>query len=106
MVYELREYTAAPGKAAALHDRFQHHTLALFAAHDIKLIGFWTRRGDVGAIVYISVFADDAAYERAWAAFNADPAWHALKAATEADGPLVTGIVKTVLDPVAFAVNR
>ena len=91
-LYELRTYTAAPGRLAALERRFRDHTLGLFAAHGLEVVGFW--RGvdpagePSGTLVYLLAFDDRAAADRAWEAFRDDPAWLAAKAASEADGPL------------------
>src|SRR6266478_3988022 len=41
-VFELRIYTAAPGKLESLHRRFREHTLRLFEKHGIKSVGYWT----------------------------------------------------------------
>ncbi len=40
-VYELRTYHAYPGKLEDVHKRFREHTLALFARHNMKVLGFW-----------------------------------------------------------------
>src|SRR3712207_3554713 len=42
LLYELRIYTAAPGKMEALNKRFRDHTLRMFEKHGIKNIGYWT----------------------------------------------------------------
>ena len=42
MIYELRTYWAAPGKAEALHNRFRTLTLGIFAKHAMQVVGFWT----------------------------------------------------------------
>ncbi len=36
MLYELRVYTAVPGKLPELHARFRDHTNRLFAKHGFK----------------------------------------------------------------------
>ena len=40
-VFELRTYTATPGKIDALHARFRDHTLKLFEKHHTTVVGFW-----------------------------------------------------------------
>ena len=42
MIYELRIYTANPGKLAPLQARFRDHTTGLFERHGIKNVGYWT----------------------------------------------------------------
>jgi len=100
VVYELRRYVAAPGKADALLHRFEHGTLAIFARAGIRIEHFWRDRDRPGDVVYVCAFADDAAREAAWKAFGADPAWHALKAETERDGPLTVSMTSELLVPI------
>jgi hypothetical protein len=106
-VFELRTYQAAPGRAAALHDRFRTHTLGLFARHGIEVVGFWVPRGADGTptdrLVYLLAFADRAAATAAWDAFRADPDWVAAKAGSEQDGSLTTSIESVFLDPTDYS---
>lgn len=97
MIYELREYLAVEGRAAELHRRFAEHTLGLFERHGLEVTGFWTDTGDDGRIVYLLRFPDDETRKRAWAAFGADPGWKAVKAASEANGPIVAEMNSTIL---------
>ena len=39
--FELRTYTAAPGKLEALHARFRDHTNAIFTKHGMTMLGYW-----------------------------------------------------------------
>jgi hypothetical protein len=39
--YELRIYTAQPGKRDALAERFASRTAAIFARHGITNVGYW-----------------------------------------------------------------
>ena len=59
-VFEIRTYTAAPGKLEALKSRFRDHTVKLFEKHGMKNIGYWTT--DVGprsnALTYMLAFKD------------------------------------------------
>src|SRR5260221_9724428 len=41
-LFELRIYTAAPGKMEALHKRFREHTLKFFEKHGIRNVAYWT----------------------------------------------------------------
>jgi hypothetical protein len=91
MVYELRTYTAAPGKFDALNARFRDHTCKLFQRHGIKVIGYWTpTSGDEAkdTLIYICVFPSLEAQKAAWQAFRDDPEWTKAKADSEKDGPL------------------
>jgi hypothetical protein len=95
-LFELRTYHAAPGKSAALHDRFRNHTLALFETHGLDVVGFWTRLDAEGdpteTLVYLLAFADRAAADKAWSEFRNDSAWIKLRAETEQDGSLVASV--------------
>jgi len=102
MIYELREYVAAPGKSDALHARFADQTLALFDKHGLDVAGFWTDSADDARIVYLLRFADAEAQKQAWASFQSDPQWAAVKAASEADGPIVATMNSTTLTPTGY----
>src|SRR5579862_1633829 len=39
--FELRIYTAVPGKRDALAERFYHSTAAVYARHGITNVGYW-----------------------------------------------------------------
>ena len=77
MIYELRTYEAVTGRMPALHKRFAETTLALFAKHGIKVVGFWT--SDIGGasneLVYMLAYESLADREQRWSAFAADPEW-------------------------------
>jgi hypothetical protein len=102
-VFELRTYTAAPGKIDALNARFKDHTLALFKKHGMEVIGFWMpleKDKDPAAgdkLVYLLSFKSRAAAEAAWKAFGSDPAWVAVKTASEVDGRLTSKIESVFL---------
>src|SRR5262245_56251241 len=54
--FEMRTYTAAPGKLDDLHARFRNHTNKLFQKHGMTLIGYWTPaegEGSKNTLVYI-----------------------------------------------------
>ena len=102
MIYELREYVAAPGAADRLHARFADHTLDLFARHGLTVAGFWTDAEDSSTIRYLLRFADEAARKDAWAAFQADPDWQAVKAESERDGAIVAEMRSHVLVDVPY----
>lgn len=102
MIYELREYVAAPGKTELLHQRFADETLALFDKHGITVIGFWTDADDDSRIIYLLRFADEDTKKRAWAAFQSDPQWQHTKATSEADGPLAAHMHSSTLTTAAY----
>ncbi|WP_206294278.1 NIPSNAP family protein [Humisphaera borealis] len=89
--YELRIYTAAPGKLDALNARFRDHTINLFKKHGIENIGYWVAvdEKNVGKLFYVVAYPDKEARDKSWAAFGKDPEWIAAKTASEKDGKLV-----------------
>ena len=108
MLYELREYTAVPGRLPALIARFNEHTIRLFGKHDMELVHIGrTAFGEnsVNELVYTMRFRDFADMEAKWAALLQDPEWAAVKTASEADGPLVEAVRRRVLDPGPFEVG-
>ena len=103
-VQEMRVYNAMPGKLPALNDRFANHTTGLFEKHGIKNVGYWTE--DVGTnnkLVYMLGYANLGDREKGWAAFQADPEWQKARAASEANGPLVSQSQSTILRPTAYS---
>lgn len=105
MIYEIREYTAVPGRMPALVKRFKEHTFEIFAKHAMECVFMsLTSVGDNSnnELVYVMKFDDIADMAAKWAGFMADPEWVAIKTASEADGPIVERISRRVLDPTAF----
>lgn len=89
-LFEMRTYHPAPGRMAALENRFRDHTMRLFARHGITSVGYWRTFGaDDLRLIYILAYPDLDSRERSWAQFRADPEWQAASAASERDGPLV-----------------
>src|SRR5437667_366337 len=56
-VYELRSYTAAPGKLDNVNARFRDHTCKLFEKHGMTNVGYWTptkdQKGADNTLVYL-----------------------------------------------------
>lgn len=86
-VFELRTYTATPGKLDNLNARFRDHTVALFANHGMKNVAYWNLSpGEKGAdqkLIYILSHASKQAAQDSFKAFGADPKWQ--KARTESE---------------------
>jgi hypothetical protein len=100
LIYEIRVYEAAEGRADAMRRRFLDNVAAkFFPRHGIELLGVFTAPVEDGRLTYMTRFADEDARKKAWAAFGADPEWAALKAASETDGPLLKNQVVSVLSP-------
>jgi hypothetical protein len=106
-VFELRTYTAAPGKLDALDARFRNHTLKLFEAHGMtNLIYFHPVDADKGAgstLTYFLAHPSRDAATKAWAAFRADPIWTKAKADSEKGGVLAPKVESVFLAPTDFS---
>lgn len=100
-VFELRTYTAAPGKLDALNARFRNHTVALFKKHGMEVVGFWEpldkEAGAGEKLVYLLAHSSRAAAEASWKAFRADPEWVKVKAESEVGGVLPAKIESVFL---------
>jgi hypothetical protein len=104
-VYELRTYTAPPGKLDALEARFRYHTETIFKRHDLKTIGYWVHEDNKNnQFIYIVDHKSKADADKNWAAFQADPEWVKVRAESEANGPLTTKAPDRVyMDPTDFS---
>lgn len=91
-VFELRTYTTAPGKLAALHSRFKTHTMKLFSKHGMNHVGYWVpadpEKGAGSKLIYILSHASEEAGRASFQAFRADPDWIKAKSESEKDGSL------------------
>ncbi len=102
-VYELRTYVAEPGRMDVLLGRFRNHTVGLFARHGMTNVGYWVMVDHPDTLVYLVAHADARAAEASWAAFRADPEWQRVKAESESDGPVVTSVTSSFLEPTDFS---
>jgi hypothetical protein len=105
MIHELRVYHCVPGRLPALLKRFETITLGLWEKHGIRQAGFWTVLvGDSNQDLYYLVqWESMAEREKKWNAFQADPEWHAKRAETERDGPIVASLSNSFLQPTSFS---
>ena len=105
MIYELRVYHAVPGRLPDLLKRFDTITLNISKKYGIEQAGFWTVLvGESNqALYYLLQWESLADREKKWNAFQADPEWHAARAKTEANGPIVAKVVNSFLQPTSFS---
>jgi hypothetical protein len=105
MIYEIRVYRCVPGRLPALLKRFETITLKLWEKHGIRQAGFWTTL--VGEsnneLTYMLAWESLAERERIWNGFANDPEWHAKRAETEKDGPIVLTLSNQLLAPTGFS---
>jgi hypothetical protein len=105
MIYELRIYTANPGKMAALVSRFRDHTCEMFEKHGITNVGYWQNSvgGRSDELWYIIAFEDHGQREQAWASMAADPDWQEIVAESEKDGRLTHHNENRIMNPLDFS---
>ena len=109
-LYEMRIYTPAPGKKAALDARFRDHTVGLFQKHGMTPIGFFHVYTPPGApaddrLFYVMGYKDRAARDESWRAFAQDPEWQKVYADSQKDGSLTTqgGIENVFFSPAEYS---
>lgn len=106
MIYELRTYTAAPGKLDRLQGRFRNVTLRLFARHNMQVVGFWESivpDSQQPQLIYVLAYPSQQAGEAAWKAFRADEEWVRAKAESEYDGLLAEKVESQWLRPTDYS---
>ncbi len=105
MIYELRIYRTLPGRLPNLLARFRDHTLRIWERHGIKQAGFWTTLvgESAGDLTYLVAWESLAEREKKWAAFQADPEWHKVRAESEKDGPINANVSNQLLLPTDFS---
>jgi hypothetical protein len=112
MIYELRTYTAAPGKLEQLHQRFRDHTLRAFARNGFEVIGFWEPIQISPApdgnreLVYLLAFPDQAARDTAWERMETDPEWSKARAESKRNGILVDMVASRIMQPTDYSPLR
>ena len=68
MIYEIRVYEAAEGRADAMRRRFRDNVVTqFFPRHGIELVGAFTAPVEDGRLTYMTRFADEDARKKAWA---------------------------------------
>lgn len=106
-VFELRTYTSPDGKLPDLLKRFRDHTCALFEKHGMTNVAYWVpadeKDGASNTIIYLLAHDSRDAAKASWAAFSADPAWHAPRNASEANGKIVSKVVSVFLTPTGYS---
>jgi len=113
-LFELRTYTAAPGKLDDLHARFRDHTCKLFEKHGIANFAYWTpqdkEKGADNTLIYIVAHQNKETAEASWKAFRDDPVWVAARKASEekAGGSLTApdGVKSVFLAPTDYSPTK
>jgi hypothetical protein len=96
--YELRTYTAAPGKLDDLLARFRNHTVKLFEKHGITNVGYWLPVDNKdNKLIYMVSFPSREARDAAFKEFGADPEWQKAYKESEANGKLLDKAPESLL---------
>jgi hypothetical protein len=106
LVYELRIYHCYPGKLPELLTRFRDHTTKLFERHGMKNVVYWTALDEpmkASTLYYVLAHPSREAATANWKAFQDDPEWKSVKAASEANGKLAEKIDSTFLEMTDFS---
>ena len=105
MIYELRIYTANPGKMPALQARFRDHTCRLFEKHGITNVAYWTNwsvaattSSGTSSATRISPLARPRGRHS-----SPTPSGSGIFAESEKDGPLVHHLENRMFSPTDFS---
>jgi hypothetical protein len=108
--FELRTYTANPGKLENIHDRFRNHTIGIFTRLGMTNFMYWRPVADQPAMtdkmVYMLAYPTPAARTTMWQAFGTDPEWVKVRDDSEKDGALLKapgGVVSVQLTPTDYS---
>jgi hypothetical protein len=104
-VFELRIYHTVPGKVPALQARFRDTVTKLFAAHDLKAVGYWAPEdapASENTFIYILAHPNRDEAKKHWAALQADPGFKEVMKSEQTD-KLVDKVDSTYMDPVDFS---
>ncbi len=97
-LFEMRTYTAAPGKLDALNARFRDHTVKLFEKHGMTNVGYFMPIDNKeNKLIYFLAFKDKAARDKAFKDFGADPEWTKAFQESQKDGSLTTKVENVFL---------
>jgi hypothetical protein len=105
-VYELRTYTALPGRLDALSKRFREHTTKLFEKHGMHSVGYWMPADSPASqntLIYILQHDSREAAKKSWDEFQNDPEWKKVRDDSEADGKIVEKVVSVYMTPTDYS---
>lgn len=94
-IFEMRTYTAHPGRLDALNARFRNHTTRIFEKHGMTNVGYWTPQEaplSEDTLVYILAHNSREAGQASWDAFRADPEWARVAEESQRDGRIVQNV--------------
>jgi hypothetical protein len=104
--FELRTYTAQPGKLPNLLTRFRDHTRTLFTKHGMENVAYWVtseKEGEQAKLVYILAHPSEETGKANFEVFRKDSKWMKVKADSEKDGPLTVKVESLYLKPTDYS---
>ena len=108
-VFEMRTYTAPPGKLDALKARFRDHTIRIFNKHDMTSIGYWIPQDaplSQNTLIYILQHPNREAAKKDWADFQADPEWQKVSAESQVNGRIVSKVESVFMEATDYSPIR
>lgn len=105
-VFEMRTYTANPGKMQDLLSRFRDHTLKLFTKHGMTNVGYWIPEGKDNTLIYILAHPSEEAGKKAFDNFRNDPVWIKARDNSERNGKLTEKVESVYMTPTDFSTIR
>src|ERR1700691_1166533 len=105
-VFEVRTYTAEPGKLEALQARFRDHTIQIFNKHGMTSVGYFAPTDEPlskNTLIYILEFPSRDAAKKSWDEFRSDPEWQKVQKESEANGKLVTKVDSVFTEPTDYS---
>lgn len=110
-LHELRVYHASPGKLENLLNRFRDHTLKFFESHGMTNVLYTVpvagERGAGETLIYFLAHKSRDAADASWKAFRENPAWLAVRKASQPDDvPLAARVESYYLVPTSFSPGR
>ena len=105
-IFEMRTYTAHPGRLDALNARFRDHTTRIFDKHGMTSVGYWTPQEaplSENTLVYILAHDSREAGQASWDAFRADPEWAQVAEESQRDGRIVQNVDALWLEPTDYS---
>lgn len=105
-VFELRTYTASPGKLGDLQSRFRDHTLKLFKKHGMENIAYWTtieKDTTQPKLVYILAHKSEEAGKTSFDEFRKDLKWVKARDESEKNGKLTAEVKSMYMKPTDFS---
>ena len=103
-VYELRTYTAVPGRLDALHGRFKDHLLGFFQKHGMtNVIYFKPMDAPLSetTLIYLVSHESREAAKASWSAFQNDAEWK--KVSSTGGGAMSSKVESVFLEPTDYS---